>query len=774
MKKFWPVGLLVLVVLAFFWKVVLKGQVPIPGDFIVGVYYPWLDYKWGFATGVPVKNPITTDVVSLIYPEQILAVDLLRSGVWPLWNPYILTGTPLLANLQAAPFSPTNFLYFLTDNLSAWSWQIMLQHVLAAVFTYLLLRHWKVSKAGSVLGGIVFSFSGFNLIFSQWNGHTLASAFIPLIILFQDRWFKNGKLLDGAVVSVALTFQLLSGYPQTSLYTAIIMAVFWFFSMKRQKQFLSRTLIFGVFLLFALGLSGIQILPTVELWGLSQRSFEPHPFEWAFLPWKKLITIIAADYFGNHATRNYWGPQDYTSNTLFIGVIAAGLSLTSLEKIRKRKEILFLAVIATVSLILCFPSPISVFFWEKNIFGMRAASAHRASIIFDFALAALAAYGFDILGSKSKFKYKLVSVAIPALTLLGFVVYAYIIRDTIINGNSVFTVAWHNLVIPLVVLGVSALIILVRPKYKLLLIPLSIFELFYFGWKFTPFSGRDIVFPTTPVLDFLTSQESKYRITGNRVIPVNMRTPYHLESLEGYETIHPLRISQFLAALNSQISGTNPVGRYGTVDNDVSPLLDLVNTKYYLTHKVDARNNPSLTGEIPSRFDSSRFLKVYEDRSVAVLESKSAVPRAFMVYDWEVSTSDTKILDSLLNPKFPLKDKIILEAEPSIKVSSNRIHQYTLKFLDYQPQASLLVVKTDSEGLLFISDAFYPGWQAYVDGAETQIFRADFAFRAISVPTGEHEVKMIYHPDSFYTGLKISGVSLVVLILLLLKLRRYT
>lgn len=232
-KKSLPILLIVGIVVTFFWKVVFKNQVPIPGDFVVGVYYPWLDYKWGFPTGVPVKNPITTDVVSFTYPMQTYAVDLMKKGQWPLWNPYILAGTPLLANFQSAPFSPTNFLYFLTDKLSAWSIQIVLQHILAAVFTYLLLRYWKVSRKGAVLGGVIFAFSGFNLIWSQWNGHALAAAFIPLLLLFESRFFDKKSIFSGIGISVILALQILSGYPQVVLYILVAMGLLWIIKIRK-------------------------------------------------------------------------------------------------------------------------------------------------------------------------------------------------------------------------------------------------------------------------------------------------------------------------------------------------------------------------------------------------------------------------------------------------------------------------------------------------------------------------------------------------------------
>lgn len=781
LHHWWPIIGLLAVISCFFWKVFILNKVALPGDFVVGVYYPWLDYKWGYVAGVPVKNPITTDVVSLIFPEQILSIDLLKQGQLPLWNRFILTGTPLFANLQAAPFSVTNFLYFLTDTLTAWNLQIILQHVFAALFMYLLLRHWKVSKLASLFGGIVYTFSGFNLIFSQWNGHTLASAFIPLIIYFEDRWLKEGRIFFGICFSLSLVFQLLSGYPQTSLYTAFLVFIYWIFLFRKKKDFYKNTVGLGVFGLFSLLLAGIQIIPAMELWGLSQRNFEPHPFEWAFLPFKKIITIVAADFFGNHATKNYWGPQDYTSNTIFIGMagfITAIFSF-SLSLLKKNRRLLFLWTALVISLILSFPTPISVFLWKHNVFGMRAASAHRATIIFCFAASGVAAIGLDyILKTKIEIKEIVKRFAIPFLLITVFGLYALSLRGYSTVGIVPTSVGLRNSILPFAAFLILLMALVVSEKTRTLkryfgfvVIGVCLVELFYFGWKFTPFSDRVTVFPTTPVIDFLMWQKPPFRVTGNKVIPVNMRTPYRLESLEGYETIHPLRISQFLAALNSGVVGTEPVGRYGTVDNDTSRLLDLVNTKYYLTHKVDDRGNPSPIGEIPQKFNSDRFSLAFEDKSVAIMESKTVLPRAFMIYDWEVESEDEKILSLLLDEKFPLGKKIILEELPSgvskkvsEKISSKVDYEY-INLVDTK-----IDVSTQEDGLLFVSDAYYSGWKAYLDDKEVKIYRADFAFRAVVVPKGNHVVKFVYNSDSFYKGIAISLISfLLVLVYSLLR-----
>ncbi len=781
--RYWGIILIVVVVFSFFWKVIFRGLIPLPGDFIAGVYYPWLDYKWGFPVGVPVKNPMTSDVVSLIFPEQMLGVDLMKLGTWPLWNPYILAGTPLLANLQAAPFSPTIFVYFLFEKLTAWSLQIMLQHILVGVFTYILLRHWKVTKLGSVFGGVAFSFSGFNMIFSEWNGHALSAAFIPLTVYFFDKWLLTGRVIDGIGLSVASALQVLSGYPQVSFYTAFALSFLWlvrFFENKR--VIMRRTLPLAFFVLLALGLSAVQLLPAAELWYISQRSYEPHPYEWAFLPWTKIITFIAPDYFGNHATANYWGPQDYTSNTGFVGVVSLFVALISLTKLRKNRVVLYLVLLTIFSLLMAFPTPLPIWLWRNNIFGMRAAYAHRITVLFNFSIACLAAQGVDILLRTKRAHAKLSLLVLYLLlgvygvvTLYFFITTRGNIDSAFVRGIPKYQVALRNLVFPVgillattIVVWLSGRLISLRKFGIVVLFGLMLSELFRFGWKFTPFTPRFLAYPETPVTYFLANQEGRYRVTGNRVIPTNMKTPYGIESLEGYETIHTLRISQFLAAVNSGNVGTQPVGRYGMVDDDTSHLLDLTNTRYYLELRRDSRGNPSLAGEIPSRFLSDRFERVFEDKTTVVIQSKSVLPRAFLVYDWEIVKDDREILTKLLDQNFPMSSKVILEEEPElVQVGESRElgNKSSVNYLEYKAQESEIEVDSEKDGILFVSDAYYPGWRAYVDGIETKIYRADFAFRAVEVPGGTHEVQFKYKPDSFSYGLTISVLCLVFLLL---------
>ena len=80
----------------------------------------------------------------------------------------------------------------------------------------------------------------------------------------------------------------------------------------------------------------------------------------------------------------------------------------------------------------------------------------------------------------------------------------------------------------------------------------------------------------------------------------------------------------------------------------------------------------------------------------------------------------------------------------------------------FTPNNIKIDAKVNTQCLLVLSEAYYPiGWRAYVDGKETEIYRADYSFRAIVVPEGEHKVIFSYQPRSFRLGLLISLGSLV-------------
>jgi uncharacterized membrane protein YfhO len=71
---------------------------------------------------------------------------------------------------------------------------------------------------------------------------------------------------------------------------------------------------------------------------------------------------------------------------------------------------------------------------------------------------------------------------------------------------------------------------------------------------------------------------------------------------------------------------------------------------------------------------------------------------------------------------------------------------------------------TSIPALLVLSEPYYPGWQATVDGEPVPVLRADYILRAIPVPPGEHTIQVTFRPFSFAAGATISVLTGVVLI----------
>ena len=140
----WPMFVIFLIVTIFFWRFIFRGLLPIPMDMIVGMYHPWRDIVWdNLEAGVPFKNFLITDSVRQQLPWRQLVIESFKNSRLPRWNPYSLAGTPLLANLQSAPFYIFNLLFFVLDFSLAWSILIFLQPLLAGVFIYFYLRNYK-------------------------------------------------------------------------------------------------------------------------------------------------------------------------------------------------------------------------------------------------------------------------------------------------------------------------------------------------------------------------------------------------------------------------------------------------------------------------------------------------------------------------------------------------------------------------------------------------------------------------------------------------------
>lgn len=123
--------------------------------------------------------------------------------------------------------------------------------------------------------------------------------------------------------------------------------------------------------------------------------------------------------------------------------------------------------------------------------------------------------------------------------------------------------------------------------------------------------------------------------------------------------------------------------------------------------------------------------------------------------------SDQEMVTKMLDKNVDLRKELIILSKGKESNSQLNKESGEAKLLSYRPNKVLFEVDLNNVAFLYLSDTYYPGWRAYVDGKETKIYRANLAFRAIEVPKGKHTVVFKYVPMSFYIGLVLTLLGIV-------------
>jgi hypothetical protein len=171
--------------------------------------------------------------------------------------------------------------------------------------------------------------------------------------------------------------------------------------------------------------------------------------------------------------------------------------------------------------------------------------------------------------------------------------------------------------------------------------------------------------------------------------------------------------------------------------------LSLVDTRTATTRQV------TLSTDGTYRLVHSGDVKIYKNLGV--------LPRAFVVHQAEVIPDDDQAIVRMRDPDFdPARTIILADGEPLVGEG-----YATARIIQYAPEAIVVDVSSDAPGYLLLTDTFYPGWRATVDGVPAEILRANVAFRALRLEPGAHRVEFRYQPALVRWGALISAGALL-------------
>jgi hypothetical protein len=186
-----------------------------------------------------------------------------------------------------------------------------------------------------------------------------------------------------------------------------------------------------------------------------------------------------------------------------------------------------------------------------------------------------------------------------------------------------------------------------------------------------------------------------------------------------------------------------------------------LNAKYVITIADPGEEMVSLERSDPN-------LGLAYDGEVNIYENRDALPRAFFVPTFKVVEDRAAALDVLSSEGFDPSAYVILEKEPGSLASLGAAApaRSEAKIVEYTPNKVIVEVACATNGFVVLSDLYYHGWRAFVDGSEQEVYRADSAFRAVQLEAGEHRIEFVFDPLSFRVGATVSLATLSLLAIL--------
>ncbi|NQT76318.1 MAG: YfhO family protein, partial [Bacteroidetes bacterium] len=217
---------------------------------------------------------------------------------------------------------------------------------------------------------------------------------------------------------------------------------------------------------------------------------------------------------------------------------------------------------------------------------------------------------------------------------------------------------------------------------------------------------------------------------------------YHGAKLKRYQELIDFQIQPEMNRLFNTLRSEADLGKIKNVLKNL-PVLNMLNTKYFI---IMSNAGPTSVMN-PYAMGPAWFVKAYEYVQNADEE---------IIAVGDIDPIVTAVIDERFRDEL---GEIIFQADTSASIALS----------DYKPNHLTYTSNTSSDQLAIFSEVYYPaGWNAYIDGQLKPHFRANWTLRAMIIPAGNHTVEFKFEPTIYSTGEKISLISSVILLLLVL------
>jgi hypothetical protein len=706
--------LLLLIIVAFYWKLVFTYQ---------------FDWMQGSDTGQQV----------LPWFEE--EARQLQHGQSPLWDPHSWLGQPLLGQAQPGAAYPLNWLLWIVPrhdgHIRMWAlqWYYIAIHYMAGLFCYLLCRDLGRSRAASLLAGLAFSLAGY-VGWTDWPHMVNGAIWTPLVFMFLLRAARGVRPhASAALCGLCLGMTWLSGHHQVPIFLTLATGGAWLYYILREGRLNWRVAQLAVIATAIAPIVGaLQILPAREYGRLALRwvgTAQP-------AGWKDVVPYHVHQEFSLHPIYLFGIliPGFDTREGSFFGIVAVSLALLGIAVYWKQHTVKVLAAIGVGGLVYSLGgnSVFQGFIYSVVPWVEKARAPAMATFLFNTGFAALDAFGVDALRDTQSGWHRRITIAVAAF---GIVTGAIIVANLIANKLE-SNVDDRVVMTCLVAFFIAALFYawrtgnLSQRPALILLVCLLLLEVgnqaSYNLTDRNDWSRRQYiekVWSNPDLADYLHRQPGPFRVDTKTddVVP-NWGDYYGVD---------------FVRSMSGVTANVFELEWHAT------PARRLLGVKYVLAREP-------VDGFPHEVFQGRSGIKIYED--------PEAFPRAWAVHDI-VSIGTPGEGRVFMNEHWKdLSSKaLMMGTRPNLPSCPGGVDRVSVA--EYKSNSVSVKAGLSCDGMVILSDTYYPGWTATVDGLPAQIYEVDLALRGVLVSHGSHAIEFLYRPRSVFIGATLTLAGLI-------------
>jgi hypothetical protein len=560
------------------------------------------------------------------------------------------------------------------------------------------------------------------------------------------------------VLALIVALDMLAGYPQGTLH-GLIVTTGWTLCRGRGAGGLGFVARYAAGMGLGLAVAAVQILPFVEY--VRESLVFAYRGQWTlplYVPVTSAVTFVMPYFYGTGAES--WGRWQFNILTGYVGIVPIAVLPIAVLAAWRRPGGRFLVGLAALALALHYGAPGLATLAELP--GLSLGTNLRLMPLIAFALAVLVAFALEWLREPGGPHHRLQWAVRIWFTMVVALTFVAVLEHHAEPGARALSLPLTaQYAVALVALTLATALVArvmaggVAPeRATLAFATIQLASLLPLAATYNPSVDRRSFYPSPPAIEYLQRETAD----GSRVLmPGHVGLVYGLLEAHGYDGLTPRRIEEVTGPV-----GTGRAPHQGLLENTLalhgseplsgarlwsSPVFDLVGIRYVLLPP----GTPTPRAE---------FSVAYDAPDGRIFRNEAAFPRAFLV--GRARCVDDREARRLIAARaVDFRHEVLLaDCADQVPATEPPGPGASARIAGHGPHTVRVRTVTDRPAYLVLTDSWYPGWTARVDGRGARLWRANHAFRAVSVSPGEHLVEFHYEPAWLTIGLVISGVSL--------------